>query len=258
MDGKKDMDGKKGMDSKSYIPLYKQLKNKIIEDIENQIYKPDDMIPSQMEFVKKYGVSRVTVRQAINELIQSGVLYTQKGKGTFVQKFPIHYRGFNRLHGFSENVEKTGHSPFTKVLGINFIQADKKLSEYLKVEIGHPVVYVKRVRTARGVPLTLENSYLNQERVNRIDFFKQFGDNRSLYQLLRDEAGVRFDYAQENINAVLASPEVARDLGVDVNDPILFIRRVTYESGDIPVEYCENYMRSDVHGIVIRFSNQGE
>lgn len=243
------------LDTTSYIPLYKQIKNRILEDIKNQVYKPDSMIPSQKEFAEKYGVSRVTVRQAITDLTRSGILYSHKGKGTFVRKFPVHYRGFNRLHGFSEDVRKTGQRPAAKLLQLDVVEADKELSESLRVEIGHPLVYLKRLRMAQNLPLTVENVYLNKERVGAIDFRRELRDDVSLYKLLREQAGITLRHAEEMISAVLADEDEANLLGVTVQDPILFIRRVTYEE-DGPVEYCENYMRSDVHGIMIRYDEQ--
>lgn len=245
------------MDQSRQIPLYKQIKNKIIQDIRNQVYKPGSKIPTQEAFAEKYGVSRVTVRQAIVELVQSGVLYTKRGKGTFVRPLPVPYRGFNRLHGFSENVRKTGRRPASKVLGLDVIQADAKLAQSLQLDIGHPLVYIQRLRMVQQIPVTLENVYLNRSWVETIDFSKELHDDVSLYELLKRRAGIQFQYAEETISAVLAGEEEARRLGVTPQDPILFIRRTTYVDEHSPVEYCENYMRSDVHGIVIRY-DEGE
>jgi len=244
------------LDKVQQIPLYKQIKNRIVQDIRNQVYKPGGKIPTQEAFAKKYGVSRVTVRQAIVELVQSGVLYTQRGKGTFVRPLPLQYRGFNRLHGFSENVRKAGQRPASKVLRLDVVPADTKLAPPLMVDIGHPLVYVQRLRMVQHVPVTLENVYLNWSWVRDIDFPNELQDDVSLYELLKRRAGITFQYAEETIGAVLAGQEEARRLGVTQQDPILFIRRTTYVDERSPVEYCENYMRSDVHGIVIRYDER--
>lgn len=242
----------------SYIPLYKQIKNRIVADIRNQVYKPDSKIPTQEEFAQKYGVSRVTVRQAIVELVQSGVLYTQRGKGTFVRQLPLQYRGFNRLHGFSENVRKTGQRPTSKVLLLDRRPADKTLARELDVEIGHELVYIHRLRLVQDLPVALENVYLNAKWVKGIHFEKDLQDDVSLYELLRSRIGVRFQYADEVIGAVLAEEETAERLGVATKDPILFVRRTSYVGDGTPVEYCENYLRSDIHGILIRYDERDE
>lgn len=240
-----------------HTPLYKQLKNKILEDIVNQVYKPDELIPSQFEYAQKYGVSRVTVRQAINELIYNGILYTQKGKGTFVKNIPVDLQGYNRLGGFSENWKKTSQQDHTKVLQINKTGANKKLAEKLAMQIGQPIIHIQRLRMASGIQLTVENSYLNCELVENIDFFNELRDNVSLYKLLREKTSITFSYAVETINAVLADSEVSEQLNIKINEPILFVKRTTYMDNEIPFEYCENYARSDVYGVTVRYNSKG-
>ncbi|CAH0122604.1 MULTISPECIES: GntR family transcriptional regulator [unclassified Paenibacillus] len=238
-----------------HTPLYKQLKNKILDDIVNQVYQVDDMIPSQFEYAEKYGVSRVTVRQAINELVYNGVLYTQKGKGTFVKSIPVQYRDHNRLHGFTENIRKNRSVSQTKVLEVTRRTANQKLAQQLRMSIGQPIMHLKRIRYADGIPLALEDAYLNEKMVCGIDFFQDVRDNVSLYRLIREKTDIRFHHAEEAITAVLCGEEASMHLNVRRNDPILFVRRLTYVDEETPFEYCENVIRSDVHSMVVRFNN---
>lgn len=242
------------MFEKSYKPLYKQLKEKILQDISNQIYKPGDKIPSQNELAKLYDVSRVTVKQALNELIYSGILSTHKGKGTFVKDLPFDKHTNNRLDGFSESIEKIGYKAYTKVIDIASLEANKHLATKLEVEIGHPIVHIKRIRTINDVPMSLENSYLNKLMIGNIEFTKEFLENKSLYKLIREKADIKFSHAEEKINAILCDVDVCELLKISKSEPILFIRRKTYISDNVPVEYCENYVRSDVYNIVIRYN----
>ncbi|MBW8347913.1 GntR family transcriptional regulator [Bacillus sp. IITD106] len=238
------------------LPLYKQLKNKILDDITTGVYKPDDMIPSQMYYSKKFDVSRVTVRQAINELVFNGILYTQKGKGTFVKKIPINYLQDNRLRGFTESLKQNNESRQTKLLEINRIYANKMLSKKLELQIGSPIIHIKRLRIADGITIMLENSYLDFSIVKDINFERDFGDNISLYRLLREKADIQFSYTEEEISAVKCDKPISSLLYIEENEPILFIKRVTYLEKGIPLEYCENYIRSDIHSIAIRFDNK--
>lgn len=241
---------------KSYKPLYKQLKEKILQDISSQIYKPGDMIPSQNELAKLYDVSRVTVKQALNELIYSGVLSTQKGKGTFVKDLPFDKYTNNRLGGFTESIEKIGYKAYTKVLDVSMIEANQYFARKLQIEIGSPVIHLKRIRSVNGVSMSLENSYLNKSMISGIEFTKEYLDNKSLYRLLEQKADIKFSHAEEKINAILSDVEVSELLKISKAEPILFIKRRTYTIGDKPVEYCENYVRSDVYSFVIRFNKE--
>lgn len=241
---------------KSYKPLYKQLKEKILQDISNQIYKPGDMIPSQNELAKLYDVSRVTVKQALNELIYSGILSTQKGKGTFVKDLPFDKYTNNRLDGFTESIEKIGYKAYTKVVDVTAIEANKYLATKLQVEIGHPIIYLTRIRIINDVPMSLENSYLNKSLISNIEFTKDFLENKSLYRLLRERAKIKLSHAEEKINAILCDVEVSELLKISKAEPILFIKRKTYIKDNVPIEFCENYVRSDVYNIVIRFNKE--
>lgn len=241
---------------KSYKPLYKQLKEKILQDISDQIYRPGDKIPSQNELAKLYEVSRVTVKQALNELIYSGILSTQKGKGTFVKDLPFNKYTNNRLEGFTESIEKIGYKAYTKVVDVTAIEANKYLATKLQVEIGHPIILLKRIRMINGVPMSLDISYLNKSMISNIEFTKEFLENKSLYRLLREKANIKFSYAEEKINAVLSDVETSELLKISKGEPILFIKRKTYTRDNIPIEFCENYVRSDAYNIVIRFNKE--
>jgi len=238
----------------SFKPLYKQLKEKILQDISNQIYKPGDKIPSQNELAKIYGVSRVTVKQALSELIYSGILYAQKGRGTFVRDLPFDKYANNRLGGFSESIEKIGYKAYTKVIDVNVIEANQYLATKLQVEIGHLIVHLKRIRMINDVPISLENSYLNKAMIGNIEFTKEFLENKSLYRLLREKSNIKFSHAEEKINAILCDVDVCKLLKISKGEPILFIKRMAYVGGNVPLEYCENYVRSDVYSIVIKFN----
>jgi len=238
---------------KSYKPMYKQIKDKILNDIINQVYKPGEIIPSQNEFAKNYGVSRVTVQQAFNELIYSGILYTQKGKGTFVSDLPTDNYN-DRISGFSASVERIGYKAYTKVLAIENINANKKLSDALKIEMGQAVIHLKRLRSINDIFVALENSFLPYSMVSQINFDKDKFENKSLYQNLSNNAGIVFGYAEEKIRAIVSSDEVASLLKIDSGEPLLYVKRKTYDIQGQPFEYCENYLRSDIYGISIRMN----
>lgn len=237
-----------------YIPLYKQIKKKIIEDISNGIYKPGDAIPTQKWFEKEYGVSRVTVRQAIVDLVSSGILYTQKGKGTFVGNIPLIQNGQNRLEGFTTNIAKVGYKAKSKILEIDMRPSNTKLENKLNTELGKPVLYIKRLRIASNIPVALENSYINYEKFDGLDFKNELKDDMSLYELIQDRSDIVLTNAEERIQAILSTDEISNHLKIIPSDPILFVKRLTYTHGNIPIEYCENYIRSDMYGVSVKYN----
>ncbi|HOJ12245.1 MAG TPA: GntR family transcriptional regulator [Clostridiales bacterium] len=238
-----------------YTPIYKKIKDEILNDIATGVYEPGDMIPNQNYFTEKYGVSRTTVREAINELKLRGILDTYKGKGTFVMTNEGGFYGSNRLEGLSQNRIKEGDPVCSKILSIKVIPAEKRIAKALGIQSSHKVLSLRRLRLIGEVCIAVEHSYLNYDYVKNIDFENANLETGSLYKLLQTQAGIVFKYADEEIHSVLANPEIAEYFNIECMSPILFVKRVTTTQSDIPLEYCENYERGDIYGIRIRTIN---
>lgn len=239
------------------IPLYKQIERKILEDIHSGKYRPGYRIPTQEWFVETYGVSRVTVRKAIRELIDRSILISQKGGGTYVNEIAMNHHGsnrynsfisnINRLGGFTSNLNRNGQSAKSQILDISLIECNKLLGEALSLSIGSPIVGIRRLRRVNDTPVSVEMSYINKSLVPELDFLNEFLDNMSLYNFLVSRGGLRLSHANENIFAVNALPEISDLLDIPEDKPILYVKRSLYtESRDI-IEYCEIHCRTDIY-----------
>lgn len=240
------------MEKENMGPKYKQIKEDIVEDILSGVYEPGDMIPKQNDYAKKYNVSRLTVRKAIDDLVQKGILHTEKGKGTFVREIAKKAYSYRRLAGFSSNVVSDEIKVHSKVVNISEIKADKSVAKHLQIEENSDVVLIESLRYSNDHCVAFQKSYFSKGRVKEIDFVKENLNENSLYDVLRRKAGIELSYLDERFRAIRANEEISRYFKVEEGDPILFVKRIAYDAQNIPIEYGKNYESSDVNGIWVR------
>ena len=172
------------MEKENMGPKHKQIKEDIVEDILGGVYEPGDMIPKQSDYARKYNVSRLTVRKAIDDLVMKGILRTEKGKGTFVQEVATKAYSYRRLAGFSSNVVSKTAKVHSKIVAIEELEADKTLASYLQIEEKDKVVLIGRLRYLNEVCVAYQKSYLPKKRVMGIDFEQENLSEDSLYDIL--------------------------------------------------------------------------
>lgn len=240
------------MEKENMGAKHKQIKEDIVEDILSGVYEPGDMIPRQSDYAKKYNVSRLTVRKAIDDLVLKGILQAKKGKGTFVQEIATKAYSYRRLSGFSSNVVSSDAKVHSKVISIQEIEADRPLAVHLQIEENSKVILIERLRYVNDNCVAFQKSYLAKERVGEIDFEKENLNVNSLYSVLNKKAGIVLSYLDERFRAIRASEELSAYFQVEQGDPILYVKRVTYDSNHVPIEYCKDYESSDVNGIWVR------
>ncbi len=240
-------------------PVYMEIYYKIIDDIMNGVYNIGDLIPTQNELAVQFNVSRVTVREAIKELMHRGVLQTIKGKGTFVTTKPGEIGNYERTGGFSKNrVSSLGRRVRSRIVDIEVVPADKRLSAKLRVPPFTLLTHICRVRMVNDKPMCRDNVYIVNRYVKNIDFYKEDLVNGSLYSLLKEKAGIIFDFVEEKIRAVDCPEDVAKNLEINPGEPVLNIKRTSYDEFGKPIEYCENYERSDLYYMVIQSRRSGK
>lgn len=237
------------MEKAAGIPKHKQIKEDIVDDILSGVYQPGDMIPKQSDYAKMYNVSRLTVRKAIDDLVLKGILRTEKGRGTFVQEIATKTYSYRRLAGFSSNVIANEAKVYSKVIRIQELEADKSLAMHLKIAEQSRVILIERLRYVNDNCVSFQKSYLAKERVGGIDFEQENLNENSLYDVLRQKAGIVLSYLDEHFRAIRASEEISSYFHVEEGDPVLYVKRVTYDSSHVPIEYCKNYENSDVNGV---------
>lgn len=224
----------------SPVPIYFQIEQRIREKIENKELKPGEMIPSEREFAEKFQISRMTVRQAINNLVNEGYLQRERGKGTFVavKKFE---KNVQRLTGFSEDMRSRGLEPETKVLSFKVIEADPLIASRLNVDEKSKVYEIERLRLADQEPIAYEVFYMSAELVPNLtsDVAEQ-----SIFKYV-EEIGLYIISGVQELEAITSNKREASILGIKVGAPILYIQQVSQLEDQQPLEYVKSYYRAD-------------
>lgn len=222
---------------KGPLPRYYQLKEIMREKIRAGEWKSGDLIPSERELGEQYGISRMTARQAITELVNEGLFYREQGKGTFVSRHKITQQLIN-LTGFTEDMKARGQRPGSRVVSAQMIPADEVLAERLRIKPGQMVFCLQRLRLADDEPLAIEISNLSFMGCERL--LEEDLEKNSLYRLLEDKYGQTLLEAEQELEAGLIGPDEAQLLQVSTGSAALFIRRTTYTERDHPIEYAKS------------------
>jgi GntR family transcriptional regulator len=230
----------------SKLPFYHQLYEILHGKIARGEWKPGDMIPPESELIEQYQVSRVTVRQALDILVNEGLIYRQQGRGTFVAH-PAVEQGLVRLINFTQDMCNRGFEPGTKVLFSALVPAPPDIAEKLQIEPGEELACLERLRLADGEPMSIEKSHLIHRYcpgVLQHDFTSD-----SLREYLDRTYGIRWAHAKQVIRAILAFPDLAHLLSVRPKSPLLYIERVSYTERNIPLEFLRIYYRGDRYSL---------
>lgn len=233
----------KRVDKSSPIPLYYQLKTIISELIENEEYKPGDAIPTEREFCEINEISRMTVSKTIGSLINEGVLYRERGKGTFVAPSKENHR-LSTLLSFTEDMQRKGRSVETQMLGFKRKIATKRLERDLQLTGPNRDVFkITRLRSCDGEPYALETVYIAACLCDTLT--EEMLDHQSLYDVLDKKFSRRVDHAYQTIEPILVSDYESEVLQVASNSLALLFARKTYLRNDIPIEVTKAIYRSD-------------
>jgi len=217
------------------LPYYYQLEEILREQIESGKWQVDQKIPSEAELCKTFSVSRTVVRQALSELVNRGLLYRVKGKGTFVAKPKINESLMQNLTGFYEDMIARGLEPVTRVLVQRKTPANKKVAEKLEIQPGAPVIEIERLRSVNDQPITLVTTYLPYELCPGL--LQEDLTHQSLYRLLEDKYELMIVRGRRTIEAVAANEREAHLLQVQKNAPLVLLDSVSYLEDGRPVEY---------------------
>jgi GntR family transcriptional regulator len=221
------------------VPKYYQLREILLDLIENEL-AVDAPVPSERELAARYGLSRMTARQAVEHLVSEGRLYRVQGKGTFVARPKIDMP--LRLTSFTEDMRARGMTPGSRDLGRRLTNATAAVARELSLGTGAPVYVIERLRTADGIPMALERSHLPAHLVP--DVLEQPLDNRSLYEVLATEYGLVLDRGDQVIEAGIADSGDAGLLGLPAGSAVLLLQRHCW-AGPVAVEYAVSTYRAD-------------
>jgi GntR family transcriptional regulator len=234
------------VNKKSNIPVYQQLKRIILDKIACEEYKTDNPIPSERELGENIGVSRMTVRQALNQLVAEGVLYREKGRGTFVSK-PKFEQKFNM--SFSEMVRNRGMTPGTKILEFKREIPSDIVREMLGMSVEEQIYIIKRIRYANGKPIGIDQEYIPVKYCLGMEKFDLTG---SLYKLLLEEYSYTITGVDNTIEAARPRKDEREILGINIETPVLIVYSVYYTETIQKLYYEKSVFRSDEYKFSIK------
>lgn len=230
------------------IPLYHQLRTILQQGIEVGHWKPEEQLPAEHDLARQFGVSKITVRQALRELATLGYVRREQGRGTFVSRNKLQ-QGPRELTSFTEEMRRHGVPSSSRVLDQSVIHASGDLAAILKIEEGEKVFRLKRLRLAEGEPMGIQCAHIPLALAPGL-IHEDFA-NASLYEVLQTRYGRSPASARETHFAVLIPAEDAALLGVDAGSPGLAAERISLLASRRPLEFVSSIMRGDRYRIVL-------
>lgn len=219
----------------TFSPLYRQIKDLLLQALAAGEWKPGELIPSEMDLAERYHVSQGTVRKAIDEMAAENYLIRRQGKGTYVSTHddPRAFFRFLRLTPLAGGVESSRSRP----LECWRAKAGVEAARILGLNVGEPITIVRRILEFSAKPVVVDEIYLPGELFAGLSLELLNEYEGSLYSLFESRFGVRMVRAEERIRAVAADRSTAALLNVAEGSPLLSVERVSFSFGDKPVEW---------------------
>jgi GntR family transcriptional regulator len=231
-------------------PLYQQLQRAIREAIEKRLLAPDDALPAERQLATELAISRITVRKAIDGLVEEGLLVRRQGSGNFVASRIE--KNFAKLTSFSEDMRSRGRNPRSEWLKRTRGAVTPEEALTLRLSPGAPVYRFHRIRFADDAPMCLEYATISGDCLPSLDAV-----GSSLYEAL-EAAGNRPVRALQRLRALLLNAEQAKLLHAREGDAGLLVERVGFLRDGRAVEFCQSWFRGDTYDFVAELSSPGE
>lgn len=227
----------------NHFPLHAQVEEQIALRISERSWPAGHQLPSEEELIGEFGVSRTTIRTAVQHLLQRGLVEIRRGRGTFAAE-PILHQALTDLTGFVEDMELLGRTATARVIDKTTIKATARVAERLRLVKGAPVVQIRRVRLANGRPLSFDETYLHVPLGRRV--MKDDLESEPIFKLLEDKYETPLVEADYVLEASIAGGMVATALEVSIGSPIFRIERTCYTTSNRPVDYEILHYRGDL------------
>lgn len=227
------------------IPLYSQLKDRIISAINNDELKYGEKIPTEIEIMEQYNVSRITVRRAIEELVEEGYLIKKQGKGTFViknkieRKLTYSYKNTQPI-SFTKELELNNIIPSAQVIDLKIIDPIEEFNKMLNINLNDKLIYMKRLRLANNIPTAIEINYFSYT------YFEELLNKNltgSLYKILEEDFKVFPNKNLElELEVVKANDEQSKLLNIPISEPLFLFFGITADNNNNPIHIAKRYL----------------
>lgn len=229
---------------------YQKIKEDIVDKIQSSEYKPNQILPSESQLCKFYDVSRITVRKALDELIYEDIIYSIKGKGSFVKENPLD--GLSRVHSFTEAINLQNKETTKKVIEFKIIDVDEKTKNKMKLGNKDKVYLIKTLYFADKEPYCVNTSILPVKLFEKLDFFDL--NNNSLYQTLINFYKLSHTRANQTLEATVGNAYINNILELPKEKPLLKINGTSYgmiNGNEVVFEIYESYIITDYSGYYV-------
>lgn len=228
------------LDHNANIPLHMQAESLLRGIIEQEEYRNGKLLPREIDLSRQLGISRNTLRQAINTLVFEGLLVRKKGYGTKVACKKVLSEVSNWM-SFSQEMRALGIEVHNFELHVVWDKPNIEIVNFFHIDANTRILWLKRLRGKKEIPFVYFVSAFNPDigLVGNEDF------NRPLYEIMEQDLGIVVRRSQEEISAAAASEIIASKLEIAVGDPILIRKRFVYDANGLPVEYSIGYFRAD-------------
>jgi GntR family transcriptional regulator len=223
------------------LSLYLQVKAVLVKRIQEKVWAPNSLIPTEQELMKEFNVSRTTIRQSISLLVQDGLLEKKQGKGTIVKPHQL-VGSLGILKGFAEEVTEKGFIPESKLLRVHFSPDYGYEKSLLQVKDQDKVLVIERIRLANKIPIALERSFWPAP-IGKI-LMKEDLEGAKFYEIL-ERNQIEIKSAKEKISAVNAAIEEADLLGIRGGEAMIKMERLSFGSNNQPIEFTTTKFCSD-------------
>jgi GntR family transcriptional regulator len=232
-------------------PLYVQIQEYIAELILSGKLLPETKIQSEREFSEELGVSRMTVRKALTELVGEGLLERRHGSGTYVAKPRVTYESHELVNNL-QAMQSRNIATASQMLEFSEVAASRRLSEQLQVEIGHPLYRLVILRFANRVPVLLERVFIPCSLSPNLEEWDL--EKNAVIDLLVSVYALKTSRISQTFEAVAAEETIAQQLRIEEGYPLLMLTRILYDADHgKPVLYSQEFFRSDFARIHTEF-----
>lgn len=223
------------------IPAHQQIRDELIAEIDSGLLGPGARLPGENALAGRFGVTRMTVRQALAAMVNDGLLVRRQGVGTFVAHDAARRRNMTRLTGFREDMRNDGSSVDTRMLVQEIRPAAAEVATSLGLQEGAHVTLVERLRLVGRLPVVIQRSWIPYDRCPEL--WREPLVDGSLYATLQARWAIELRRADQSFSAVEASGEQAELLDVAPGAPLLRVERLTLDDANVPVEVAQSWMR---------------
>ena len=237
------------LDRESPTPIFAQIRARLEGAIGAGELAPSQRIPSERQLSDRFGVSRMTVRQALDALIHDRLLYSLPGKGTFVADYRIIEQPLAHLTSFTQDIRARGMRPSSRLLAGRIVQASFEMARLFDLPPTVEIVQVTRLRLADYEPMAVETVHIPAAVVPGL--LDRNLERESLYTILGRDYGLVLAGARQTIEAAEPTPEEQLQLGLDGPRPVLRISRLTSDAHGRIVEYVRSVYRGDRYHMTV-------